>query len=380
MMTQQEIFNKIGNILAELNQQYEYLARDSNELNDLEVELFLANADFLADHVKIIQKLHISNLKNEQKISEKSITEVMHIVPSALSPESDNGAETMALEEIVAAEQEEERVDIQSKIEREEEEQIHEKVAESKSDDFFKPDLDDRSFEFELEKVVAARGDVKEHEMAARENELPQLHDEVSEAMAIEEDEIGPEPFLIHGADEESVDVDMDSNNSFEQEEVEKEEVAPEPISSPQKAERSERNGIDLQGSLTGSSGASNVPSFSPEVVRTAPLANIFEKKEGTTLNDLLAKTNTKPSVSQKAPISDLKSAINLNEKMLFIKDLFGGYNMAYSEAIELVNKMTTFENAENFLRNNYSGKNNWAGKQGTVDQFYELLHRRFDN
>jgi hypothetical protein len=57
---------------------------------------------------------------------------------------------------------------------------------------------------------------------------------------------------------------------------------------------------------------------------------------------------------------------------------LFNGYNLAYAEAIDLINKMPDFKTADTFLRNSYAIKNNWAAKQSTVDQFYELLNQRF--
>jgi hypothetical protein len=41
---------------------------------------------------------------------------------------------------------------------------------------------------------------------------------------------------------------------------------------------------------------------------------------------------------------------------------------------------MPDLKTADHFLKNNYAEKNNWQAKQGTVDQFYELLARRFPN
>ena len=76
--------------------------------------------------------------------------------------------------------------------------------------------------------------------------------------------------------------------------------------------------------------------------------------------------------------IKDLKSAISLNDKLLFIKDLFNGYSLAYSEAIELLNRYDDFASADTFLQDNYAGKNNWAEKQATVDKLYAILRRRF--
>ncbi|PIH00450.1 hypothetical protein CS542_04505 [Pedobacter sp. IW39] len=45
----------------------------------------------------------------------------------------------------------------------------------------------------------------------------------------------------------------------------------------------------------------------------------------------------------------NLKQAISLNDKMRYIKDLFNGYNLAYAEAIDLVNKMHDFKSADEF-------------------------------
>ena len=74
----------------------------------------------------------------------------------------------------------------------------------------------------------------------------------------------------------------------------------------------------------------------------------------------------------------DLKTTISLNDKMIFIKDLFNGYNLAYSEAVEIMNRFESFEAADNFLLKNYAQKNNWANKQDVVDRFYEYLNRKF--
>src|SRR5437879_2516810 len=59
-MKQQEVFKKIGIIIKELNEQYDYLVTQ-NELNDLELELFVANAHFLAEHSEVLRKLNMQN-------------------------------------------------------------------------------------------------------------------------------------------------------------------------------------------------------------------------------------------------------------------------------------------------------------------------------
>jgi hypothetical protein len=58
MMNQADIFKKIGLILNELQDQYEFLAKNPEQLSELELELFLANANFLSDHVQIVKKIN----------------------------------------------------------------------------------------------------------------------------------------------------------------------------------------------------------------------------------------------------------------------------------------------------------------------------------
>jgi len=67
-----------------------------------------------------------------------------------------------------------------------------------------------------------------------------------------------------------------------------------------------------------------------------------------------------------------------LNDKLLYVKDLFNGYNLAYSEAIEILNRFSTFDEAARFLKTNYVTKNNWESKPATVEKFYALLKRRY--
>ncbi|TCV14127.1 hypothetical protein EDC17_101632 [Sphingobacterium alimentarium] len=80
-----------------------------------------------------------------------------------------------------------------------------------------------------------------------------------------------------------------------------------------------------------------------------------------------------------KEKIVDLKTAVSLNDKLLYIKDLFNGYSLAYSEAIELLNRFDSFAEADAFLQANYALKNGWAEKTQTVDKFYTLLRKKFN-
>ncbi|WP_343571403.1 hypothetical protein [Sphingobacterium sp.] len=77
--------------------------------------------------------------------------------------------------------------------------------------------------------------------------------------------------------------------------------------------------------------------------------------------------------------LTDIKAGISLNDKLLFIKDLFNGYSLAYSEAVELLNRFTSYAEADAFLQTNYAIKNKWAEKPHTVEKLYNVLRRRYN-
>ena len=77
-MKTHNIFSKVGGILSEINEQYQYLSESPENLNDLELELLSANADFLAEHIKVLKKLNLaqSNTPNSSiKTSNENLSE-----------------------------------------------------------------------------------------------------------------------------------------------------------------------------------------------------------------------------------------------------------------------------------------------------------------
>src|ERR1700753_1798405 len=71
-MKQKEVFKKIGGIIQELSEQYEYLETIGEELNELELELFLANAHFLADHIEVLCKLNLHSQAEKRQAKRKA--------------------------------------------------------------------------------------------------------------------------------------------------------------------------------------------------------------------------------------------------------------------------------------------------------------------
>ena len=123
-------------------------------------------------------------------------------------------------------------------------------------------------------------------------------------------------------------------------------------------------------------------PATLPEIAAVVEAKLSTEPEEPLTINQKIsAQLNKTSRLSEQLhtnTITDLKQAINLNDKLLYIRDLFNGYSLAYSEAIDLLNRCQTFAEAEEFLKTNYAVKNHWDTKQATVDKLYDLLRRRF--
>ena len=381
MIKQEDLFKKLGLILSELNDQYQYLSQNPQQFNELELELFHANANFLADHVQIIKKL---NAKPQTQEAETiHVNDVAEFNPLVL-PEDTH--EENQLEEITFAEES----DKPNKAEVDEENQIFSANVHSDFDEelieepvvrfeeieqeVFKLDSEPSTFEFIL-------NDHSEHETISEKSQT---------------DSNDEEHFII---DENSI----NTNEKFEFEEKSVDQLFNRPLSEEEERVLAEK--IKLREQLNKDETAeTDEDEIGPEpflvqkeeefpiekeelTLAVAPVetieVNIIEPVEDptykATLNDLLAKSrSTNVNTTNTAKISDLKQAINLNDKLLYIKDLFNGYNLAYAEAIDLANKLPDFESVDNFFQKNYAVKNNWTAKQATVDKFYELLNQRF--
>lgn len=113
------------------------------------------------------------------------------------------------------------------------------------------------------------------------------------------------------------------------------------------------------------------------EDVSSRPLSiNELIQQQKMAGKNLTQQFNTSTTRSER--VLDVKAAISLNDKLLFIKDLFNGYSLAYSEAIELLNRFDNFAEADAFLQSNYALKNGWSEKPQTVEKLYGVLRKRF--
>ncbi len=274
MMNKKDIFKKVGGIITELNEQYEYLSQSPENLNELEMELFSANVNFLSDHIAVLVKLNENSKKTIKTDPE-----------TAIKPAVSVNLVQVPTEDQEPAEKQEEEVNIPN-------------------------------WKFELDK---------------------------------------------------------DSPGSFEFEEKSTDKLFDRPLTD------EEARFIDEKTRLKSDKERISEPA------KTLPLEEIKPESASDspplTINDMLSGRSSQSTVSSQfsqRQIKDLKSMISLNDKLLFVRDLFNGYSLAYSEAIELLNRFDRVEAAENFLKQNYAFKNKWEDKQAVADKFYEILSDRF--
>lgn len=96
-------------------------------------------------------------------------------------------------------------------------------------------------------------------------------------------------------------------------------------------------------------------------------------------LNEALAQYQNMQDVSRKLqnhPLSDISSAINLNEKFLFIRQLFNNDSTLYQNTIEKINNAGSFNEAVRYLDENFK----WDFNDPLVQNLLELIRRRYIN
>ncbi len=98
------------------------------------------------------------------------------------------------------------------------------------------------------------------------------------------------------------------------------------------------------------------------------------------TINDRFA-SRAEPTLADKLsqqPIADLTKAIGLNQKFLFMNDLFEGENEAYKQAITTLNSFNSFLEADEYINNILKTQYKWDMSKSTTLDFINLVKRRF--
>ena len=106
---------------------------------------------------------------------------------------------------------------------------------------------------------------------------------------------------------------------------------------------------------------------------------NELAEHQAESLNDRLRQEKTEVvEVLKHEPIKDLRKAIGINDRFVFINDLFRGDEAMYERSIKTINSFHIFQEAEYWISRELVVKLGWDKESEIVKHFIQLVKRRF--
>jgi hypothetical protein len=99
----------------------------------------------------------------------------------------------------------------------------------------------------------------------------------------------------------------------------------------------------------------------------------------GSSLNDKLKSDVLElKSALNDTPVRDLKKAIGVNDRFVFISQLFRGDEVMYERSLKTINGFRILPEAEYWMERELKVKLGWDETRDTTRHFYQLVKRRF--
>jgi hypothetical protein len=120
------------------------------------------------------------------------------------------------------------------------------------------------------------------------------------------------------------------------------------------------------------------------EQVKNQPVnaAILNEKFSATqlTLNDVLKQNQGGSLVEKinKGRIENIRTAISLSQKFLFVQSLFRGVSADYESALNQIDESKDYQDAYHVLSSNYATRYQWDFNSPEVKEFVEIVQRKF--
>jgi hypothetical protein len=158
------------------------------------------------------------------------------------------------------------------------------------------------------------------------------------------------------------------------------EKYAPKPVNEPAVQEVKEKVLVDKESvSIVQENGQLDMV-FDP-LVEIPTLSHQIRNKQETqpSLNDTLRQSKADlVEVLKETPIKDLRKAIGINDRFVFINDLFRGDEAMYERSIKTINSFNIYPEAEYWISRELKIKLGWDNELPVVAQFDQLVKRRF--
>jgi hypothetical protein len=99
----------------------------------------------------------------------------------------------------------------------------------------------------------------------------------------------------------------------------------------------------------------------------------------GSSMNDHLREERIELAhVLTETPIRDLKKAIGVNDRYVFLNELFRGDEAMYERSLKTLNGFRVYQEAEYWINRELKIKLGWNDSNSIVRHFYQLVRRRF--
>lgn len=120
----------------------------------------------------------------------------------------------------------------------------------------------------------------------------------------------------------------------------------------------------------------------SPSTYQENRESNSEEIEEGPkTLNDFLNVKKTGANLADihlKKKIDNLRNHISVNQRYMFIRELFDNNHEEYHRALGELEQHNTYVDAFNYLRHEYASKHRWRMDSEEVVEFLEIISKRY--
>ncbi|MDQ6757107.1 MAG: hypothetical protein M3004_09235 [Bacteroidota bacterium] len=124
-----------------------------------------------------------------------------------------------------------------------------------------------------------------------------------------------------------------------------------------------------------------DVPTLTHQTPLPNAAKNINDSAAGRpeSLNEKLKQSKIELSdMLTEAPVRDLRKAIGVNDRFLFINELFRGDEAMYERSIKTINNFSIFPEAQYWIQRELKVKIGWSDNDPVVKQFDQLVKRRF--
>lgn len=106
---------------------------------------------------------------------------------------------------------------------------------------------------------------------------------------------------------------------------------------------------------------------------------DVIAKNNSSSLNDRLKNNTTElGDIIVDSPVKDLRKAIGINDRYVFLNELFRGDEVMYERSIKTINNFRILAEALYWIERELKLKLGWDESKTSVKQFDQLVKRRF--